>query len=76
MGEHRAMKTKFLTVYDYGTGGVWTYITAERRDDILRKYPKLQVMENDPAWFTNEDRNGIRTCDIDDDPDEFLVRMR
>lgn len=70
------MRKKFLTVYDYGTGGVWTYVTAGDRNDILKKYPKLQVLDSEPEWFTSDDRNGIRTCDIDDEPDDFLTRMR
>lgn len=35
------MKRKFLTVYDYGTGGVWRYMWAPDREAIRNKYPGL-----------------------------------
>lgn len=75
MGRYWAMKKKYLTVYDYGTGGAWTYIMASSADEILNKYPRLKIVDPEPKWFTDEDRRTTNTVDIDDDPDKFLVLM-
>ena len=68
------MKTKFLTVYDYGTGGVWQYVYAESKKDILDKYPKLEVLDEKPEWFEDrvESIKDLRIYDIDDAPDEVM----
>ena len=70
-----AMKQKFLTLYDYGTGGIWTYIRANSAKEVSAKYPKLTILEKDPDWFTDEDRQATKTVDIDDPPDAFLAEM-
>lgn len=71
------MKKKFLTVYDYGMGGVWTYILANSAKDVSDKYPKLKVLDQEPDWFFDQDTNKIiRTVDIDDLPDPFLREVR
>ena len=70
------MKKKFLTVYDYGMGGVWRYIRADSAKDVLDKYPKLEVLHREPDWFTDESRRLTETNDINDPPDIFLRRMR
>ena len=75
MDVDRTMKKKFLTVYDYDTGAIWTYIYANSKQEILKKYPRLEVLSHEPEWFTDENKNTTKTCDIDDDPDSFLVSM-
>lgn len=68
-----AMKKKFLTLYDYGTGGIWTYILANSAKDILDKYPKLTIVDQEPGWFIDGRVHlVIRTIDIDDTLDECL----
>lgn len=69
------MKTKFITVYDYGTGGVWRYIYAESAGEIQKKYPRLKVLDREPSWFGDEHRKYTLECDIDDPPDVFLKGM-
>lgn len=68
------MKTKYLTVYDYGTGGVWTYINARSADEIKKRFPELVILENEPTWFKGR-KMQIRSYDIDDEPDEFLKML-
>ena len=68
------MKNKFLTCYDYGTGGVWKCFYAESAQQIIDKYPELSVVEVIPEWMN---KNRVVTLnelaiDINVDDDEFL----
>ena len=47
--EKRPME-EFLVGYDYGMGGLWYYIKAKSREDILREYPDVGIWSN-PAFF-------------------------
>ena len=47
-------KRTFLTVYDYGMGGIWSFITARTKDEIRAKYPELTVIDERPEWMTDE----------------------
>ena len=61
-------KKPFLVVYDYGQGGVWAYVEASTRDDILRRFPELQVFDSPPSWMSTDEIARIRrtsTIDID-----------
>lgn len=69
-----AMKNKYLTMYDYQTGGVWVYIWAESKQDIIQRYPLLNIIEERPEWLTEEKERQFPECDIDA-PDEFLQRL-
>ena len=70
------MRKKFLTVYDYGTGGVWRYIYANSAKDILDKYPGLTILDCEPDWFKDRPMGKITTIDFEDPPDIFLRTMR
>lgn len=73
------MKKRHLVVYDYGTGGVWAFISANSPWEILSKYPKLEVLERRPAWMSKAEYDHIlarNTFDIDDDPPEWLWARR
>jgi hypothetical protein len=65
---------KFLTCYDYGTGGIWRYIIADSQQQILTKYPELEVVDKIPAWMNQDDINRINdlTVNIEDDENNFL----
>jgi len=73
------MKQPFLTVYDYGQGGVWQVLRAESEAEIASKYPELQVFTEPPDWMSAEKVEEIkarRTVDIDDIDDPFLASLR
>lgn len=70
------MRKKFLTLYDYGMGGVWIYICANSAEEISERYPELEVLDREPDWFDDEGRRTTKTVDIDDPPDVFLRGMR
>ena len=70
------MKKNFLTFYGDRTGGAWMYICAESANDVLEKYPKLEVLDKIPDWFTDEKRRIIETVDIEDPPGIGLRKMR
>ncbi len=68
-----ATKKSFLVVYDYGTGGVWALVKAASAEEIVRKYPVLTVVEERPAWMTDEALESIDTFDIGDGPPDWLA---
>jgi hypothetical protein len=65
---------KFLTCYDYGTGGIWIYIIADSQQQILTKYPELEVVDSIPTWMNQDVINRINdlTVNIEDDENNFL----
>jgi hypothetical protein len=72
------MKRPFLTVYDYGQGGVWLFLLAESEEQIRERYPDLQIAEKPPPSLDEEQLADIRarTLDIDDETDPFLASLR
>lgn len=74
MVSNRPMK-KFLTVYDYGTGGVWYYIFARSREEITEMFPKLKILDKEPDWFDERERKITPVFTIGEEPDKFLKRM-
>lgn len=72
------MTQPFLTVYNYGTGGVWTYLRAESPEQIHEKFRDLKVLTAPPSWMTEVERKRIRSYDLAtaevDDP-VFLARL-
>lgn len=78
-GGDRAMKVPFLTVCDYGQGGVWIVLMAESADEIAARYPELQIVDQPPPTMSSEELRDIkarRTLDIDDTTDPFLASLR
>ncbi len=72
------MKEKFLTLYDYGSGGVWQYIYAESEEQVLNKYSRLVIVKHKPDVFEVRIVAGVplREYDIDDDPDEIMKNFQ
>jgi hypothetical protein len=69
------VKHRFLTVHDYGTGGVWQYIYAESEEAIMRKYPLLEVVHTEPQWLTDGLGTRLQEYDIDAEPDQVLANF-
>lgn len=67
-------KRKFLTVDDYGAGGIWIYVFAREEKEIRTKYPKLSTVHQRPDWLDAYEHagNSIISIDIDDDVPEKL----
>ena len=76
MDSDQTMRKKFLTLYDYGTGGCWMYICADSAQDVLDKYPELRILDREPDWFDDESRRITETVDIDDPTNLYLRGMR
>jgi hypothetical protein len=70
-----AAKHQFLTVYDYGAGGLWAIVRSPDKKSIQRKYPILDVFDERPRWMSDDlyakiaERN---LYDIDDEPAAVL----
>lgn len=47
--------TKHLVAYEYGTGMVWGYVSAESADAITDAVPEVDVYEGAPPHLTAED---------------------
>jgi len=65
---------KFLTCYDYGTGGIWRYIIANSKQQILTKYPELEIADSIPKWMNQDLINQINdlTISIEDNDNDFF----
>ena len=70
------MSRRFLTVYDYGQGGVWQWISAESKEQIQALYPALHVYETLPDWWSERGFEVERSYSLDDPPDEILRSFR
>lgn len=62
-------------VDDYGTGGIWFYISARSTEEIKEKLPGFDVLDKEPDWFDDAIRSKVRCHDIDDEPSEYLKTM-
>ena len=69
-------QNRYLTVYDYGMGGVWTFILAPSADAITEKYPQLEVVSEPPPWMVEEGIEKTRVVHLDDADDPFLAALR
>lgn len=47
-------KQPFLVVYDYGSGGLWGVMYARSSEEILRVYPELEVVPEQPKWMSQD----------------------
>jgi hypothetical protein len=74
-GQAQPVKKRFLVCYDYGMGGVWAIIDAHSSDEIIQRYPMLNVKEARPPWMNDDLYSSIvaRSFDIDDPPPDWLV---
>jgi hypothetical protein len=63
-------------VYDYGTGAIWYYIYAATRAEIEALFPKLRILDEEPAWFDEDFRRKIPEFHLGSEPDSFLKLMR
>jgi hypothetical protein len=70
-------KTRYLSVYDYGQGGIWLYLIARSPEEITAKYPELQVVSEHPDWLKGDHLRNVeaRTFDIDDAPAGWLETL-
>ncbi|HEV2952465.1 MAG TPA: hypothetical protein VG015_00035 [Candidatus Dormibacteraeota bacterium] len=68
--------TRFLTVYDYGQGGVWRVVLAESRAQVEWEFSLLTVMDGPPSWMTAAELDVVKVVDIDSGEDEFLNSLR
>jgi hypothetical protein len=70
------VESAYLTAYDYGQGGVWTFIVAESPEAIREKYPQLEIVAEPPPWMLEHGVEKIRTVHISDSEDPFLAALR
>jgi hypothetical protein len=50
------MRDAYLVLYDYDTGGVWSYLRADSPEAILRRFPMLRIYDSPPEWMTEAHR--------------------
>jgi hypothetical protein len=53
-------------LYDYGMGGVWTYIRARTANEINAKFLDISVYDAPPEWMTEALRQTIEGWGIFD----------
>jgi hypothetical protein len=57
-------------------GGVWGVITARSEQEILSKYPEVEVIGTRPRWMSEAEYDLIlskSSFDIDDEPRGWLA---
>jgi hypothetical protein len=65
----------FLVCYEYGTGGVWWWITATSPDAIIAKYRDVIVFDQPPDWW-DADRDRLTPHrKLSDPPDTALALL-
>ncbi len=64
------LKHSFLVAYDYGTGGLWGVMRAHSVDEILERYPELDVLMQPPVWMDEDEFRDLNETfyDIDAAP--------
>jgi len=68
---------KYLACYDYGQGGLWSYIWAESREDIEATFSDLIIFETPPPWWTDEIEKGAGVYRIGEPLDGlFLEKLK
>ena len=69
------MKSKFLTVYDYGSGGIWRFVMAVSKNQIMDRYPNLEVVDEIPSWMDGKILSKLESLiiDIDDSDNQYFT---
>lgn len=67
-------KRAFLVCYDYGQGGVWAFVEAPSKLDIMRRFPELQVVDSTPGWMSEGELARIRARTLDLDRPSGLLK--
>ena len=44
----------FLVCYDYGTGGLWWWITANSADEITAAFREVLGFDQPPLWWNDD----------------------
>lgn len=67
--------TNHLVAYEYGTGTVWGFVSAESADAITDAVPEVDVYEGAPPFLTNEDLAALRQEAIPLDDGSVVERL-
>ena len=51
----------YLVAFEYGSGTVWGYVTADSEDHIADQLPEVDVYDSPPAWMTVDEVASLRT---------------
>jgi hypothetical protein len=60
------MSGRFLVVYDYGQGGLWSYVSAPSKEAIQERFPELQVFDAEPDWMSEPEKRDIAARGIEE----------
>ena len=63
----------YLVCYDYGTGGLWWWITAASADEITAAFREVTVFDSPPSWWNAEIDQLTPRRLISDAPNETLA---
>ncbi len=51
----------YLVAFEYGSGTVWGYVTADSEDHIEYELPEVDVYGSPPGWMTVDEVALMRT---------------
>jgi hypothetical protein len=60
------MRQAFLTLHDYGTGGLWAYMRADSPEQIRARFRDLEVLAEAPAFMDEEQLKQIEADGVYD----------
>jgi hypothetical protein len=69
------MKQRHLVGYDYGMGGLWSYVLADSAEAIPGPYPELTVVEKRPDRMSAEREASLEVDDVDAPDASGLLRL-
>jgi len=67
---------EFLVCHDYGTGGLWWWITAPSVDAIQATFKDVVVFNEAPEWWTEANDVTTRRLALTDESDKALSLLR
>lgn len=70
----RMSERPYLVCYDYGTGGLWWWITAPSAEDISATYEDVIVFDEPPSWWTEEDDQNVQRLRLGNDAPGLVKR--
>jgi hypothetical protein len=73
------MKYQYLITHDYGMGAVWGVISARSEQEVLQKYPQVQIVTMRPEWMSDEVYADVvlkNSFDIDQSPHGWLAELK
>lgn len=65
----------FLVTYDFGAGGLWAIVKAPDQASIIKRFPKVEVLEDKPGNMTAVEYGKLITYDLGGPLPQWLAEL-